>query len=498
MSDSPPKLERNPFPIQMSDIGPAQFRLEITNKGGLPAHREQRGIVFRQDPELPEGISRRSLPIVDQGTLKQGTYISPVASNQQYPIDSSKINSLGRQVESRMKSSGSITFNATEKPLERAPPPMPNNNIGPAQYFLQLTHMGGLPAQREQRGIRFRQDPELPEGISRRSLPIVDQGTLKQGQPISAVSGAQQYPVKSNSSMGQQINSRMKSSGSITFNATETPLERAPAPEPNNNLGPAQYLLQLTHTGGLPAQREQKGIRFRQDPELPEGISRRSLPVVDQGTLKQGVAVSAVDQYQQYPVKYSNSLGRQVQSRHRSSGTVTMSRRQNETGRAPPPISADTNGPAQFNLSRSMSTGQLDNYPAKEPRTITRAEAIKKGSQLFNLSMPRNDSISSWLQEHGKEVKLFKQKGNGKLRQTMTKKKKKKYNADPNVDTDVYEAEEKKDAKDEINTIQDWLDKNGLPGKHNIFKAEFERRDRDKSGGHVKPTFVSVIPKYKY
>ena len=52
MSDSPPKLERNPFPIQMSDIGPAQFRLEITNKGGLPAHREQRGIVFRQDPEV--------------------------------------------------------------------------------------------------------------------------------------------------------------------------------------------------------------------------------------------------------------------------------------------------------------------------------------------------------------------------------------------------------------------------------------------------------------
>lgn len=176
-----------------------------------------------------------------------------------------------------------------------------------------------------------------------------------------------------------------------------------------------------------------------------------------------------------------------------------MSRRQNaETGRNPHPITADTNGPAQFNLSRSMSTGMLDNYAAKEPRMVTRAEAIKKGSQLFNLSMPKNDSISSWLQEHGKEIKLFKQKGNGKLRQTMTKKKKKKYNADPNVDTDVYEEEEKKDAKDEINSIQDWLDKNGLPDKHNIFRAEFERRERDKSGGHVKPSFISVIPKYKY
>lgn len=211
------------------------------------------------------------------------------------------------------------------------------------------------------------------------------------------------------------------------------------------------------------------------------------------------MAISKVGQYQQYPVKYSNSLGRQVKSNHKSAGTVTMSRRQNaETGRNPHPITADTNGPAQFNLSRSMSTGMLDNYAAKEPRMVTRAEAIKKGSQLFNLSMPKNDSISSWLQEHGKEIKLFKQKGNGKLRQTMTKKKKKKYNADPNVDTDVYEEEEKKDAKDEINSIQDWLDKNGLPDKHNIFRAEFERRERDKSGGHVKPSFISVIPKYKY
>ena len=108
----------------------------------------------------------------------------------------------------------------------------------------------------------------------------------------------------------------------------------------------------MTHTGGLPAHREQKGIQFRQDPELPEGISRRSLPVVDQGTLKQGVAVSAVGQYQQYPVKGYDSIGRQAQSRYRSAGSMTMSRRVNAQVRAPPMSTADTNGPAQFNLSR--------------------------------------------------------------------------------------------------------------------------------------------------
>ena len=44
MEDLPPRLERNPHPLQNNDIGPAQFKLEITHKGGLPAHREQKGI----------------------------------------------------------------------------------------------------------------------------------------------------------------------------------------------------------------------------------------------------------------------------------------------------------------------------------------------------------------------------------------------------------------------------------------------------------------------
>ncbi|GMH71220.1 hypothetical protein TrRE_jg5029 [Triparma retinervis] len=438
--------------------------------------------------------------MVDQGTVKQGVAIDKVSGEQQYPINPSKVNSLGRQVESRHKSAGSITFNATETPLPRCPPPEPNNNLGPAQYLLQLTHTGGLPAQREQRGIKFRQDPELPEGVSRRSLPMVDQGTLKQGVAIDKVSGGQQYPINPSkvNSLGKQVDSRHKSAGSITMSLPNQDLDRCPAPEPNNNLGPAQYLLQLTHTGGLPAYRENKGIRFRQDPELPEGISRRALPMVDQGTVKQGVAISKVLPYQQYPVKVGSSMGRQFLSTCKSAGSITMSRKMGESTRAPPRVTADTNGPAQFNLSQNMGT--MSPYNPKVT-TLTKREMREKGDKLFKLSMPKNDSISDWLMEHGKtDLKIKKSRGMGKL-VTNTgyggKKKIRKKAKDPNED-DAYVPPEKKSAKDEIKSIADWLKKNGEPGKKNIFRAQYERREPDKSRGMVKPTFISVIPKYKY
>lgn len=232
------------------------------------------------------------------------------------------------------------------------------------------------------------------------------------------------------------------------------------------------------------------------------------MPVVDQGTLKQGVAVSAVNQYQQYPVKGYDSIGRQTQSRYRSAGSMTMSRRMNAQGRAPPMSTADTNGPVQFNLSRSMSTGLLERGRAPDPMVVTKAEAIKKGTALFKLSMPKNASIADWLVDNGKKdykTKLF--KGNGKLprsyelthdgQPTTAKKHKRSKPKDPNADDD-YEAPKKKSAADEINSIADWLAKTGLPEKKNIFMAEVERRDPEKNRGHVKPTFISVIPKYKY
>eukprot|EP00520_Triparma_pacifica_P000185 CAMPEP_0118642448 /NCGR_PEP_ID=MMETSP0785-20121206/5838_1 /TAXON_ID=91992 /ORGANISM="Bolidomonas pacifica, Strain CCMP 1866" /LENGTH=477 /DNA_ID=CAMNT_0006533995 /DNA_START=88 /DNA_END=1518 /DNA_ORIENTATION=- len=474
---SPPHLERNPLPPQNSDIGPAQFMHEITHLGGLPAHRENKGIRFRQDPELPEGVSRRALPMVDQGTIKQGVAIDKVSADQQYPIHRDKVNSLGRQVESRHKSAGSIVFNATENPLERYPPPEPNNDLGPAQHMLQLTHTGGLPAQREQRGIKFRQDPELPEGVSRRALPMVDQGTLKQGVAIDKVSADQQYPIRRDkvNSLGRQIDSRHRSAGSITMSLPNQDLDRCPAPEPNNDLGPAQYLLQLTHTGGLPAYRENKGIRFRQDPELPEGISRRALPMVDQGTIKQGVPISEVAPYQQYPLRLGSSMGRQVLSTCKSAGSITMSRKIGESSRAPPPVTADTNGPAQFNLSQSIGT-----MPPYNPKvtTMTKRQLREKGNALFRLSLPKNNSISDWLVEHGKtDLKIKKARGTGKL-VTSTgyggKKKIRKKAKDPNEDDDYVPPDKRKSAKDEIKSIAEWLKKNGEPSRKNIFKAEFE------------------------
>ena len=98
------------------------------------------------------------------------------------------------------------------------------------------------------------------------------------------------------------------------------------------------------------------------------------------------------------------------------------------------------------------------------------------------------------------DLKIKKSRGMGKL-VTNTgyggKKKIRKKAKDPNED-DAYVPPEKKSAKDEIKSIADWLKKNGEPGKKNIFRAQYERREPDKSRGMVKPTFISVIPKYKY
>ena len=60
--------------------------------------------------------------------------------------------------------------------------------------------------------------------------------------------------------------------------------------------------------------------------------------------------------YQQYPVKVGSSMGRQFLSTCKSAGSITMSRKMGESTRAPPRVTADTNGPAQFNLSQNMGT----------------------------------------------------------------------------------------------------------------------------------------------
>jgi hypothetical protein len=517
-SGSPRKLERNPLALQNNSIGPAAYLHEITHTGGLPAHREQKGIKFRQDPELPEGITKRSLPVVDQGTLKQGVFINPVSSSQQYPTG--PVSAMGKQVLSTRISAGTIPMSSPTAPLERNPFPEPMSNIGPAQFFNEMTHTGGLPAHREQKGIKFRQDPELPEGISRRSLPIVDNGTLKQGCPISEVSYAAQYPVKASSSMGKQLLSHSVSAGTITMTSPKRLLERNPFPEPMSDIGPAQFCHELTYVGGLPAHREQKGIKFRQDPELPEGISRRSLPIVDNGTLKQGQAISVVDPYSQYPVtSTSSSLGRQIKSQYRSAGGVTMSRNTSVMERSATTQSADTNGPAQFNMSRTIDGKRTLGTSNLQTRTISRAAAERKGADLFNISKPKDDSISQWLDKRGENVKIKVTKGVGRLpskmdwtwdgqprmksdakiaREANMKGGKGEGGGDDDDDAGGGGKKSKKKTVKKMESIADWLANNGLPSADNIFKAEFERRQGTKGKGHVQPTFLSVRPKYSY
>lgn len=135
--------------------------------------------------------------------------------------------------------------------------------------------------------------------------------------------------------------------------------------------------------------------------------------MVDQGTLKQGVAVSEVRPYQQYPVKVGSSMGRQFLSTCKSAGSITMSRKMGESNRAPPNVSADANGPAQFNLSQNMGT--MSPYKPKVT-TLTKREMREKADKLFKLSMPKNESISDWLVKHGKtDLKIKKTRGVGKL-----------------------------------------------------------------------------------
>jgi len=407
-----------------NNIGPAQFFLQRTATGGLPSHMESKGIKFRQDPELPEGVSRRSLPIVDSGTLKQGQPIAVVTQEQQYPVKGGS--SLGRQIDSRFRNTGSCRMTEPGAPLTRNPPPNTTSDIGPAQFFLQRTAKGGLPSQLESKGIRFRQDPD--NGVSRRSFPVVDEGTLRQGVPTTLVSPQQQYPIPSESSLGPQVLSRYKNTGSCRMTEPGAPLTRNPAPEQTSDVGPAQFFLQRTAKGGLPSHMESKGIKFRQDKELPEGFSRRALPIVDQGTVKQGAPIAQVDPYQQYPCREYSSLRLvKVNSRRRSE---TQSRKSPEV----------LGGAGTQGFGKSSD---------KLQRTMTKRELEKKGKQLFNLSMPRNTSISDWLESRGGELKST--EGLGKF---AGRKPKPTYESPKKA----VEAIGGRDGKKKINSIADWLE----------------------------------------
>jgi len=265
-----------------------------------------------------------------------------------------------------------LSYDYMSHKLERNPIPVSNNNIGPAQFLLQRTAKGGLPAQLENKGIKFRQEPDLPDGVSRRSLPITDQGTLKQGQPVCQVSAMQQYPINADSSLGKQLRSRHTNTGSCRMTEPKSLLERNPFPQQTSDIGPAQFLLQRTAKGGLPAQLENKGIKFRQEPDLPDGVSRRSLPITDQGTLKQGQAIGVVDPYQQFPLKNYSSLKIAKVNSHKR-GT-NLSRVEPEVLGAPIP---------------------------KTKQTLSRKALEGAGTRLWAQSMPKSISISEWLKERG-------------------------------------------------------------------------------------------------
>ena len=506
MSDEIRPLTRNPPPVQNNDIGPAQYNHQITHLGELPSQMQQGGIKFKQERPRPEGVTSRDLPITDQGTLTQGCAVEIVRPNQQYPVDPIKVTSLGPQVESKFATATVLKFGGLETNeipvLERCPPPQASNDIGPASFCHEITHTGGLPGYKEQRGIKFRTE-ELPDGVSRRSLPIVDQGTLKQGAVIATILPSQQYPVNPRTVTSLEKQSKFTNCATLKFSSSEQMLERCPPPQASNDIGPASFCHEITHTGGLPGYKEQRGIKFRTE-ELPDGVSRRSLPVVDQGMLKQGVLVQPVTPFQQYPGTVGPGMGRQIESKFRTAGGTVMSKRIGAetvfSGRMPTTMSADHNGPAQFNLS-----GGSGSMVRKEAKVMTRAEITAKGDALWKLSQARNGSVREWLNEHNKECEVKKGVVGGgeydppkKRRGSKSKTGKKDPNVDEDDDTIVAVGSgKKKGGGPEMTSIADWLERNGRPLKGNKFQAEFDVRRPPRNRGCVQPTFVSVLQKFK-
>jgi hypothetical protein len=124
----------------------------------------------------------------------------------------------------------------------------------------------------------------------------------------------------------------------------------------------------------------------------------------------------------------------------------------------------------------------------REIKTMTATELNAKCNSLFSLSMAKNSSVREWLDEHKKECVIKTGIEYVPLKKGKGGKKKKSVDNEESVT-----GAKSVGSEPEINTIAEWLEKNGQPSKDNKFKAVIDVRHPPKNRGCVQPTFVSLV-----
>ena len=288
--------------------------------------------------------------------------------------------------------------------------------------------------------------------------------------PAATVTPMQQYPVdpSKGGATGRQFLSKRPNTAAHSF--SERP-ETMPVPVPSSYEGPAQFCHE-TKFGD-------RGIAFMEetlsnDAEV-QRITRRSFPIVDNGQLKQGCAVTIVHPMQQYPVplKRYSSIGLQVLANRPATHAIRFSERPEPMALQ---VGASDVGPASFPQRSSFNTSSMGRLPlnlASEHNTpMPSATKVSKVSDHL-MGTHSCTSLAQW----GKDAELKScRDGNAAAALKITLGSKKT----------PTEAQKRKHTLGTINSLSDWLREFGHPQGE---AAAFARPAKGR--GHVAPTHVS-------
>mmetsp|Transcript_34882 Transcript_34882/g.44484 ORF Transcript_34882/g.44484 Transcript_34882/m.44484 type:complete len:465 (+) Transcript_34882:57-1451(+) len=315
---------------------------------------------------------------------------------------------FGKQPLSSRRTGG--TLKMSERP-EVTPIEPQMHDLGPAAYSVNRE------TWRSQVGTKLGKDHLEGTGISERSLPIVCQGELKRGRKVAHVSPAMQYPA------GQHIAPVSRHRKAETLKFSERP-ETVPITAQMSNVGPASFNLR-NHTTG---QNKRGVIRWHPEKVQEPGVSRRAQPVIDQGELKHGRAVTAVAPTQQYPVSPVSNLA--ANSKHGKAPGMKFASRGEIF---PLPVQNNTVGPAGYTIPSTLTMSGLrlpknmkDDVAARtmRPKTVafermsrlhddnvdTRPQTLSGwlNSQEAQEKIPQVDSLSDWLKVQGQPNRALK------------------------------------------------------------------------------------------
>ena len=173
--------------------------------------------------------------------------------DQQYPVHpnstlASSFHATKRQVVSTRRNGGTVVF--SERPVALEVPPCADVH-GPAHngYAVNPNHAD---KHRDCRSCFYPENEgaAAAQGITSRSLPIVDQGELKQGRPVQTLNPTQQYPSAhgGRATGRKQMLSNSRSAPAFSFQPRPEPVQVLAQP---NDLGPAQFRHGSTLLGGV-------------------------------------------------------------------------------------------------------------------------------------------------------------------------------------------------------------------------------------------------------